>query len=59
MIPGIPWLEIIVGVLKFPEQVLALVKLLKDTPAESREKIMARIKDESDQLAKTGRPKWD
>jgi hypothetical protein len=49
-------LEIIQGVLKFPGEVLALVRILKDTPEESREKIMAAMQAESAKFAETGRP---
>jgi len=49
-------LEIISGVLKFPGQVLALIRMLKDTPEESREKIMLAMRKEADSFANTGRP---
>jgi hypothetical protein len=52
-------LEIIQGVLKFPAEVLSLIRILRDTPEESREKIMIAMQKESDQLDKTGRPTWD
>jgi len=51
-------LEIISGALKFPGQVLALVRLLKDTPEESREKIMIAMQKEADKFAESGRPTW-
>lgn len=51
-------LEIIKGVLKFPGEVLALIRMLRDTPEESREKIMAAARTEADRFAKTGRPEW-
>jgi hypothetical protein len=49
-------LEIISGVLKFPGEVLSLIRILKDTPEESREKIMAAMQAESAKFAETGRP---
>ena len=52
-------LEIILGALKFPSEVLALVRILKDTPEQSREKIMAAMQKEADSFAQTGRPTWN
>lgn len=52
-------LEIIQGVLKFPDAVLALVRALKDTPEESRQKVLAAMQKEADSLAATGRPDWN
>ena len=51
------WLEIFAGVLKFPGEVRALLKILRDTPAESNEKIVISIGEKSQEFARTGRPK--
>lgn len=50
------WLEVIKGVLAFPKEVLALVQLLKGTPAEQRQAIMVRVMGERDSAKETGRP---
>lgn len=52
-------LEIVSGVLKFPGEVLALIRVLQGTPAEQQSKIMEAIARERDSLEKTGRPTWD
>jgi hypothetical protein len=50
------WLEIIKGVLAFPGEVLALVQMLRGTPAEQRQAIMARVMGEKAAAQETGRP---
>ena len=52
-------LEIIKGVLQFPDAVLSLIRILKDTPEESREKILVAMRAEADKFQDTGRPNWD
>jgi hypothetical protein len=52
-------LEIIKGVIRFPGEVLSLVRFLKDAPEESREKIMLAMRKEADEFEQSGRPKWD
>jgi hypothetical protein len=52
-------LGLIAGILKFWDSVVWLVKVLRDSPEEKREEIMARIRGEADKLEKTGRPTWD
>lgn len=52
-------LAIINGVLKFPGEVLALIKILQKTPQEKREQIMQSVQAESDKFAAGGRPEWD
>lgn len=49
-------IELIKGVLAFPTEILAIIRIFKTTPAENRAKITARI--QADQLLEqqTGRP---
>jgi hypothetical protein len=53
------WLLIIRGVLAFPKEVAALVRLLSGTPAERRAKVLEKIRAESDAMAQGSRPVWD
>lgn len=53
------WLLIIKGLLAFPKEIAALVKLLEGTSTERHDKIMEAISRESDEVARTGRPRWD
>lgn len=53
------WLLIIKGVLAFPKEVSALIKLLRGTPAERHANILNKIRAEEADMAQTGRPKWD
>lgn len=48
--------EIILGVLKFPSEVTALVRLLSKSPDEKRQAIMADIQAQSQSFEDTGRP---
>lgn len=52
-------LELIKGLFDFPQQVLALVRVMRATPEENREKIIAAMQKEADSFANTGRPDWD
>lgn len=52
-------LEIIKGVLQFPEAILKLIRILRDTPVEQHAKIMEKIEAERKHLEETGRPIWD
>lgn len=52
-------LALITAVLQFPKEIIALSKMLKDTPEEARQKIMIAAQKESDNFKKTGRPTWD
>lgn len=52
-------LEIIDGLLKFPNEILALVKMLKGTASEADAAIVAKAQSDWDTLQKTGRPTWD
>lgn len=49
-------LSLISGVLKFPGEVMALIRLLQGTPEEHRQKIMEAIQKEADSFKNTGRP---
>lgn len=51
-------LEIIKGVLSFPDEVLSLIRMLKGTPEENRQKIMLAMQKEADSFEQTGRPQW-
>lgn len=52
-------IELIRGVLQFPEKVLELIRVLKKTPTEKHDDIMKRISEEKDSFEGGGRPKWD
>jgi hypothetical protein len=53
-------LTIIMGVLKFWDQVTFLVKLLEKTPIEKRQEVMKRLQNEKDAYSKPdGRPTWN
>jgi len=51
-------LEIIQGVLKFPDSILQLVRVLQATPAEQHQAIILSVQAQSDNYKKTGRPQW-
>lgn len=53
------WLEIIKGVLSFPGEVLALVRVLQGTPDEKRQALVSQIQKMSDDFKETGRPTWE
>lgn len=50
------WLEIIKGVLAFPDKILEVVRLFQDTPEEQHNKLLADINAQAALLKKTGRP---
>lgn len=52
-------LEIILGVLKFPSEVSAFIRLISKSPEEKRQEILKNIEAESKKLDETGRPTWD
>lgn len=52
------WVELAIGVLKFPEEVRKLIQILSKTPAEKRIKLIEAMQREADSAAKTGRPGW-
>jgi len=52
------WLEIIKGVLAFPDAVLKLVRVLSSTPQENHDKIINAAQAESDKFKETGLPTW-
>lgn len=49
-------LALIQGVLAFPGECLALVRMLQGTPEQHREEIMASVQKAADGFAQTGRP---
>jgi len=51
-------LEIIKGVLQFPNAILRLVRVLQKTPQENHEALVKKNEDEASQYEKTGRPSW-
>lgn len=51
-------LTIIQGVLQFPAQVTALIKILQATPAQQHDQLVAAMQKEADTLKQTGRPTW-
>ena len=52
-------MQTILAIFKFWDQVTWFVKKLVDTPAESHEKLVIKIGEQSHSFAKSGRPKWD
>lgn len=52
------WVQLIVGVLKFPEQVMKLIMILKSTPAEKHNDIVSAAEKEAEHFKETGRPTW-
>lgn len=59
MITAAVIIELITGVLKFPSEVLALVRVLKGTSDEQRQAVVAQVQKMSDDFKNTGRPTWD
>ena len=51
-------LELIKGVLKFPDAVLKLIRVLQKTPAEKRDDILKKMDEEFQKFEDTGRPTW-
>lgn len=52
------WLELIKGILAFPDAMLKIVRLMKGTPEAHREALVSAIQVQADHFAKTGRPTW-
>lgn len=52
------WLEIIKGVLAFPDKILAVVRLFQKTPAEKHYDLLKAAQDEAAKWDSTGRPTW-
>lgn len=52
------WLELIVGVLKFPDAVLKLIRFMQKTPAEKHDELLKRMDEEFQRFEETGRPTW-
>lgn len=50
---------LIATILKFPNTILAFIKILKKTPQENHEDILNMVAKESEKLEQTGRPTWD
>jgi len=51
-------LAFITGLLQFPGQISALIKMLRQTPAEQQGAIMQAMLAEGENFRKTGRPTW-
>lgn len=51
-------LEIIVGILKFPGEMLAFVRLISKSPEEKRQEIMLQVGAWIDESSGGERPKW-
>jgi len=51
-------LELILGALKFPDAVLAVIRALKATPVQQQQALITSIQAEAANYAKTGRPTW-
>jgi hypothetical protein len=52
-------IAIILGIFKFFDQVVWLVKKLEKTPVERRQEVIERMRQEHETMEKTGRPVWD
>lgn len=51
-------MALIKGVLAFPHEVLALVRLIQGTPEANREAMLSKLHDEAVSFQSTGRPTW-
>ena len=51
--------EIIVGVLKFPDAILRLVRALSKTDQQKHDNIVKAAEDAARKFEDTGRPSWD
>lgn len=49
-------IELIFGLLKFPQEISALIRLLSKTPAEKHDQILKVIMDQQRYMEQTGRP---
>lgn len=52
------WLELIKGILAFPDAMLRMVRALQGTPEQHREALVSAIQVQADSFAKSGRPTW-
>lgn len=52
-------LEIINGVLKFPDSVLKLIRVLQKTPQQKHDDILKAAEDAAQKFMDTGRPTWE
>lgn len=52
------WLELIKGILAFPDAMLKIVRLMSGTPEEHRESLVSAIQVQADSFVKSGRPTW-
>jgi hypothetical protein len=52
------WVALITTALKFPDSVMAMIKMFQQTPEEQHQKIVAAAQAESASLQTTGRPTW-
>lgn len=51
-------LEIVSGILKFPDAIYKFVLLLKKTPQEKHDALLGAAQAEADKFEQTGRPTW-
>ena len=52
-------LQVIVYVLRFPEEMRKFLLLLEKTPEEKRQEIAKKVNDELEEVLRGGRPRWD
>jgi hypothetical protein len=52
-------LNLIVGVLQFPDAISKLLAVLRQTPAEQQAALVATMLAEAQNFQKTGRPTWN
>jgi hypothetical protein len=51
-------LELISGVLSFPDKILEMIRIFRKTPTERHDEIVKKIAKEAEQFEETGRPQW-
>jgi hypothetical protein len=54
----VAWIELIKGVLQFPEAILKIVKGFQKTPAQKHDELLIRIDQEAAKFEESGRPSW-
>lgn len=52
-------LSLIIGILQFPAQMSAFLKILQKTPEEQHNALIASIQAQSAAYQASGRPNWD
>lgn len=53
------WLELITGILKFPDAILKIIRILQGSPQEHHDAILKSLANEARKFEDMGRPTWD